>query len=134
MTVKKYVNFRYNRDFAFYFPNFTASEFKCNCKGKYCNGHPVKLDFDLLYCIQRVREHFNSPVIVTSGLRCKKYNSSLGKIASKNSAHLKGMAADIEVRGIHPRDVKKYWDSLNVGYSYYGTENMGNSCHVQIGW
>lgn len=133
MTCKKYVNFRYNQKLAFYFPNFTASEFKCNCKGKYCKGFPAKLDFELLHCIQLVREHFDKPVIVTGGLRCTKYNSSLSN-SSKNSAHKTGKAADIRIVGVHPREIHKLWTSFGVGYTYYGTPEMGDSCHVQIGW
>lgn len=133
MTCKRYVNFTYNRDFRYYFPNFTASEFRCGCKGKYCSGYPSKLDFDLVYGIQKVREHFGKPVIVSSGLRCKKYNDSLPG-SSKNSAHKSGKAADIYINGVEAADIVSFWQSLGLGYSYCGTKNMGKAAHVQIGW
>lgn len=133
MSCRRYVNFSYNRDLMFYFPKFTASEFKCGCKGKNCKGFPAKLDFDLLYCLQKVRDHFGKPVIVTSGLRCTKYNASLAG-SSKNSAHKKGLAADIYINGVDPNEIVKYWQTLKVGYSYCGTSNMGKAAHVQIGW
>ena len=133
MSCKQYINFTYNRDLMFYFPNFTASEFKCGCKGKHCKGFPTKLDFDLLYGLQKVRDHFGKPIIVTSGLRCKTYNSSLAG-SSKNSAHKSGQAADIYIKGVQPHEIVQYWQSLGLGYSYSGTTNMGNAAHVQIGW
>lgn len=133
MSCRRYVNFSYNRDLVFYFPKFSASEFKCGCKGKHCKGFPEKLDFDLLFCLQKVRDHFGKPVIVTSGLRCKTYNASL-EGSSKNSAHKVGKAADIYIKGVAPSEIVKFWKSLNVGYTYCGTKNMGNAAHVQIGW
>lgn len=133
MSCRRYVNFSYNRDLVFYFPNFTASEFKCGCKGKHCKGFPSKLDFDLLFGLQKVRDHFGKPIIVTSGLRCKSYNASLAG-SSKNSAHKSGQAADIYIKGVPPSHIVQYWQSLGLGYSYCGTSNMGNSAHVQIGW
>lgn len=133
MSCRKYINFTYNRDFRYYFPNFTASEFRCGCKGKHCSGYPAKLDFDLVDGIQKIRDHFGKPVQVTSGLRCSKYNSSLpGSI--KNSKHKTGAAADIYINGVDASEIVKYWQKLGLGYSYCGTSNMGKAAHVQIGW
>lgn len=131
--MKEFVNLVHTREMIFYFPNFTRTELACRCKGKYCKGYPAKIHFDLLHCLQKTREHFGKPMYVTSGLRCKKYNDSL-KGSSKNSAHKSGMAADVYIQGVDPAEIVKFWKSLNVGYSYCGTPNMGNAAHVQIGW
>lgn len=132
-SCRDFINFTYARELCFYFPNFTRTELKCGCKSKYCKGYPAKVDFDLMYCLQKVREHFGKPVVVTSGLRCSKYNATLSG-SSKNSAHKSGKAADIFIKGVDPKEIVSYWKSLNVGYSYCGTPNMGSAAHVQIGW
>lgn len=53
--------------------------------------------------LERVRAVLNKPVLVNSGYRCPKLNSSIG--GAKSSYHLKGLAADIRVPGMSPRDV-----------------------------
>ena len=74
-------------------PNFKLEEFKCECGGKYCTGYPSYLDRNLLNNLQGLRDEYNSPMIITSGMRCQKYNDSLvGSIP--NSKHTKGKAVD----------------------------------------
>lgn len=114
-------------------PHFVPSEFRCGCHGKKCSGYPVKLSPALVFHLELLRAHFGKPVVITSGMRCKSYNNSL-KGSVKNSAHVKGKAADIYIKGVDPADIVKYWKGLNIGYSYCGTANMGNAAHVQIGW
>lgn len=45
--------------------------------------------------LDKVRESFNSPIIVNSGYRCPKLNELVGGV--HNSKHLDGLAADITV-------------------------------------
>lgn len=117
------------RDFSY----FTLSEFNCNCHKCRNHGNPSHINAKLLTYLEQMRQHFGVPCIVTSGLRCKTYNKTL-KGSSRNSRHLSGMAVDVYFHGVAPKDVCAYWKSLNVGYCYYGTSNMGNVAHVQIGW
>ena len=42
--------------------------------------------------------------------------------------------SDIYIKGVDPKEIVRFWQSLNVGYTYSGTKNMGNAAHVQIGW
>ena len=44
-----------------------------------------------------LREHIESPIIVTSGYRCPELNRRIG--GSKNSQHTKGQASDIKAVG-----------------------------------
>ena len=48
--------------------------------------------------LEKVRIHFGRPVIVNSGYRGPKLNKAIGGV--KNSQHLTGQAADIEVPGV----------------------------------
>lgn len=110
------------------FPHFSAIEFKCPCG---CNGYPAQLDAKLLYRLEMLRRHFGKPVHITSGLRCRTYNSTLVG-SSKTSAHIVGRAVDVYISGVKPEQIVRYWKSRNFGYAYCGTANMGNAAHVQV--
>ena len=49
-----------------------------------------------LEVLQPLRDHLGTPVVVSSGYRCKDLNKKVGGV--ENSQHLKGEAADIKVR------------------------------------
>ena len=71
-------------------PNFYEDEFACKC-GCGLNG----INMELVKLLQKLREDFNSPMAVTSGLRCPEGNTQAQ--GSKNSSHLWGEAADIGI-------------------------------------
>jgi hypothetical protein len=50
--------------------------------------------------LQPLRNELNSPITILSGLRPVWLNNAIG--GSKNSAHLYGCAADIEISGVNP--------------------------------
>jgi len=61
-------------------------------------GSGINMDASFLQLIDECRETAGIPFKITSGYRTKEYNQSLkdrGYKASKNSAHLKGLAVDI---------------------------------------
>ncbi len=82
--------------------NFKRSEFACKC-GK-CDYDTV--DAELVVVLQSLREHFKSPVIITSGNRCPAHNSNVG--GSKSSYHIRGRAADIQIKEVSPIVVQSY--------------------------
>lgn len=51
--------------------------------------------------LEQVRELVGGPVLVSSGYRSPAVNAAVG--GAKNSAHLLGLAADINIRGMAPR-------------------------------
>jgi zinc D-Ala-D-Ala carboxypeptidase len=54
--------------------------------------------------LERVRAALGGrPIFINSGYRSPKLNTAIG--GSKTSAHMKGLAADIRVAGLTPRDV-----------------------------
>ena len=76
---------------------FTREEFRCQCKGKYCNGFPVEPQEEMVRTVDEIRRRLGIPIsIVTaggSGVRCRKHNAEVGGVA--NSEHLYGRAADL---------------------------------------
>ena len=94
--------------------NFSRDEFKCNCGN--CDYDTV--DIELLRILQHLRDHFKKPVKITSGNRCVPYNAEVG--GSKNSYHVRGRAADIQIDGVSNGEVQryllsKYQDKYGIG-------------------
>lgn len=88
--------------------NFKASEFDCKCSR--CDQFLV--DEKLVEILQKIRDHFGVSVNVNSGYRCKEHNAEVG--GSTSSHHMKGMAADIVVKGVKPEDVAKFAESIGI--------------------
>jgi uncharacterized protein YcbK (DUF882 family) len=85
--------------------HFKRHEFACKC-GRYCNGYPTEMKKGVLAVLDRTREHFDSPAVVSSGLRCKQHNSNVGGVS--NSRHLSGKAVDFCVKGKTSAQVLAY--------------------------
>lgn len=96
--------------------HFARSEFACKCG---CGFDTV--DAVLIQYLEAVRNHFNCPVVVTSGCRCDSYNRSIG--GSTNSQHVKGRAADIMVKDVEPLVVQEFVNGLvqHGGVGSYST-------------
>ena len=83
---------------------FKLSEFDCPLEGEGSGSRKMNLGFILL--LDKARLLAGVPFRITSGYRSKKYNQSLinrGFKASKNSSHLKGLAADIKTENSNNR-------------------------------
>lgn len=84
--------------------NFSKSEFESK------DGSPMPLDVlqniqVLAEQLQVIRDEIGQPITITSGWRSAAHNARIG--GAKHSYHVRGMAADIQVAGMHPMDVKK---------------------------
>lgn len=88
--------------------NFMLREFHCNCKR--CTSSLV--DERLVTILQQLRDHFQVPITIHSAYRCKEHNAEVGGVA--NSAHMYGMAADIHVKGVEPKNVALYAEEIGV--------------------
>lgn len=125
---------------------FAPFEFKCECGGKYCTGYPTYINERTLKFMDQIRIHYNKPVYVTSGLRCRTFNSKING-ASSTSKHVSGKAVDYYINGVtntlsgrinHIKLIKKM---KNHDYSYCNgfdslnnkpiAPNMGNAVHTQ---
>ena len=116
--------------------HFKKDEFKCKCGGKYCNGYPEKIDPKIIYTAIKLRRKYGQ-VTITSGLRCKKWNS-LQSGSSSVSTHMKGKAIDFYIKVVTDskagrEKVKKYLNTLpHTKYTYSDTPNMGSAVHVNV--
>ena len=93
--------------------NFTVAEFACKD-----GSDPVFVDSSLAALLQKIRDHFGRPVVITSGYRTATHNTAVG--GAKSSQHLLGRAADIRVQGVSVEDVAAYAESLLPGWGGVG--------------
>lgn len=97
---------------------FSDAELKCKCGGQYCNGHPAEYSQKLLTLADRVREHFDRPMIPTSTLRCERWNSHCGGVAT--SRHQYGRAMDFYIPGVPADTILEYVQQQpETAYSYH---------------
>ena len=105
--------------------NFNIQEFQCKCGCKMpadVHNNIVKLANQL----QTLRDAINKPITVTNAYRCESHNRAVGGV--KNSMHLFGKAADLQVKGMHPyylhetiNDLINKGDMLQGGLGLYNT-------------
>lgn len=109
--------------------NFNSYEFRCGL-GRPCACQITLIDEALVDILQRICDHWPGHALhITSGYRCPVYNRSVG--GATGSYHSKGMAADITVDGVVPREVAKYAESIGVlGIGLYETQADGFFVHV----
>ncbi len=88
---------------------------------------------DILASLQ-VRSHQNAPIQILSGYRSPKTNAMLRRASSgvaKNSYHMKGQAADIQIPGYSTGRLKHLAQDLSVGgVGYYPKSDF---VHVDTG-
>lgn len=78
--------------------HFKVKEFACK------DGSPVVfIDEYLVTILDNLRNKLGKPVIITSGYRTPEWNAKCG--GAKYSYHMRGMAADIRVDGMTPKEV-----------------------------
>jgi len=82
--------------------NFSLSEFKSKDGAETPDAVKGNL-LILAQNLQVLREYFGEPIEINSGYRSPEHNKKVG--GAKNSTHLKGLAADIEIVSISPRQV-----------------------------
>lgn len=102
---------------------FDESEFSCRCG---CGFNIVSPE--LIAVLERLRNHFNSPVIINSGCRCQEYNRKIG--GARESQHVQGTAADIVVMFKTPALVADYLE-----YQYpdkHGVGRYNRFTHIDV--
>ena len=103
--------------------HFKREEFECKCG---CGFNSV--DVVLLTVLEKIRNYFNEPVVITSGNRCIKYNAYIGGV--NDSQHPKGMAVDFKVLNTFQDDVA---DFLERNYPYtFGIGRYDGRTHLDV--
>lgn len=103
--------------------DFSRAEFQCRCGCGADHVSPM-----LTQLLQAVRDHFERPVRVLSGVRCKTHNAKVK--GSRHSQHLAGTAADIAIDGVHPRQIAHFLATLMPGWG--GLKAYPRFTHVDV--
>ncbi|MDE6601566.1 MAG: DUF882 domain-containing protein [Lachnospiraceae bacterium] len=119
--------------------NFKVKEFRCKD-----GSDKILIDVDFVKDkLQKVRDHFDAPVTLTSAYRTPEYNAKVK--GAKASYHLQGRAFDIVVKGHTPQEVARYAQSLGIpgiiqyngfvhvdsrGTKYWAQDNGGKAVKV----
>ena len=93
--------------------NFKVREFACTD-----GSDVIFVSHDLVEVLQKIRDHFGTPVTINSAYRTPGKNKAVGGAAY--SQHLYGLAADITVKGVKPAEVAKYAETLMPKYGGIG--------------
>ena len=111
---------------------FSRNEFECKCG---CGFDAV--DSELLRLLTITRKHFDAPLTITSACRCLSHNESVQREANSNyiplssrSKHMKGIAADIKVKGVTPAAVYEFLD--NHAPNTLGLGKYSSFTHVDV--
>ena len=118
MKIINYVNANYGN----LSEHFKAREFQCKDKAE-----GLLIAIELLDTLEKIRNHFNAPIIINSGYRTPSWNAKVN--GASNSYHCKGMAADIVVKGHSSKEVAKYADSI---MEQGGVIRYTNFVHVDV--
>ena len=103
--------------------NFKVSEFMCKD-----GSDTVIISPGLVTVLQKIRDHFGKPLIITSAYRNDAYNKKVG--GADYSQHKYGTAADIYINGVSPATIAAYVETImpNTG----GIGIYSNFVHVDV--
>ena len=102
-------------------PNFRLGEFACH------DGSAIVLvHTELVSLLENIRAKFGRPIVIHSAYRTEVHNKKIGGVG--DSRHVRGMAADIEIRGVDPAEVAKYAEEIGVG----GVGRYASFTHVDV--
>lgn len=110
--------------------NFKVKEFACND-----GSDPVFVAPELVEVLQKIRNHFKKPVNINSGYRTVTKNKACG--GATYSQHLYGTAADISIKGVSPKEVAAYAETLlpkKGGIGIYNTFTHVDVREVRSRW
>ena len=89
--------------------NFSKSEFNSKDGAKM----PLEAEVNIVKVacnLQKLRDVLRMPITINSGYRSPEHNKKVG--GAPNSYHVKGMAADIKVKGLSPESVRNKIEEL----------------------
>lgn len=86
-------------------PHFKVREFACSD-----GTDTVFVSPALVSVLEKIRVHFGKPVTINSGYRTEAKNKAVGGAAY--SQHKYGLAADIHIDGVTPKQIASYVETL----------------------
>lgn len=101
--------------------NFNEKEFMCSHCGM------VHVETTLIEKLEKLRKLAGRSIHINSGYRCPAHNSKIG--GTSQSYHMKGMAADIVIQGLNPRQVAALAQKAGFG----GIGSYADFTHVDVG-
>ncbi len=102
--------------------NFFRDEFSCKC-----NCGADQIDPELISKLQKLRNVYAKPMVITSGVRCCKHNSEIPG-ASKFSAHILGLACDFKCT-----DSSERWKLIDMAMKIFPRVGLYDGwIHVDI--
>ena len=104
------------------YPNFSEAEFKCKHCGK------VDMSADFMFRLQRLRNEYGKPMVVSSGYRCPQHPNEAKK--AQPGVHAKGVAADIAIHGQDAYRLLKL--AFAHGFTGIGVNQKGNGRFVHL--
>jgi len=102
--------------------NFTLIELASKDGSDLVLLHPA-----LILGLQRMRDHINKPINVSSCYRSPEHNKRIG--GSIGSLHMLGMAADIKIKGMTPIEVASLASDMGFG----GIKAYPTFTHIDVG-
>lgn len=103
--------------------NFTVKEFACSD-----GTDTVFISLALVNLLQKIRDHFGKAVIINSAYRTEAHNKSIG--GATYSQHKYGLAADIHINGVTPKEITAYVETLMPSSGGIGIYK--NFCHIDV--
>jgi uncharacterized protein YcbK (DUF882 family) len=101
--------------------NFTLSEFRCKDGSDIPESLMVNVQ-KLAKNLQVLRDYLGVPIRIISGYRSPKYNRRIG--GARRSQHMQARAADIKIKGMTPKEVKRVIVKL-IGEGKMATGGIG---------
>jgi len=86
---------------------------------------------DLMVTMDRIRDVLGKPVRITSAYRSPEVNAAIR--GAKNSAHLRGLAADFVCGGQDPKDICRQIIDAGIEFDQLIAEYRGGQRWVHIG-
>lgn len=101
--------------------NFTVKEFACSD-----GTDTVFVSLALVNLLQKIRDHFGKAVHINSAYRTEAHNKAIG--GAQYSQHKYGLAADIHIDGVMPKQIAAYVETLMPNRGGIGIYK--SFCHV----
>lgn len=104
--------------------NFTVKEFACSD-----GTDTIFVSLALVNLLQKIRDHYGKAVHINSAYRTEAHNKKIG--GAQYSQHKYGLAADIHIDGVKPKDLAAYVETLMPDRGGIGIYSSFVHCDVR---